>query len=65
MVCVPVNFFLHCRSFSPWDVAASILIFSPSLLNVHVFLPTKLVSFVFFSRSSSFSVNHVNVDIKI
>ena len=47
VVCVLVHYFFHGRSFSPrWRLA--FLIFSPSLQNVHVFLSTKNVSFVFY-----------------
>ena len=58
------SLFFRCHSISPWCPLA-FLIFSPPLKHFHVILPTKLVSFVFFiSRSSSFFVSHVNVDIK-
>ena len=39
-------FIFHCRLFSPL-LAASISHFLTAALNVHVFLPTKFVSFVF------------------
>ena len=59
-----IFFFLHCCSFSPyWSLA--FLIFSPPLHNFHVVLSTKSVFFVFYllSRSSSFSVIRISVDI--
>ena len=59
-----IFFFLHCCSFSPyWSLAS--LIFSPPLHNFHVVLSTKSVFFVFYllSRSSSFSVIRISVDI--
>ena len=59
-----IFFFLHCCSFSPyWSLAS--LIFSPPLHNFHVVLSTKFVFFVFYllSRSSSFSVIRISVDI--
>ena len=62
VVNVRVQFFPRCRSFSPWWSLA-FFIFLPPLQNV--FLPMKLVSFVFISGSSSFSVIHVNVEIKM
>ena len=49
-------FIFHCRSFSPCSPLAA--------LNFHVFLPTKFVSFVFKTRSSSFSIIHVSGNIK-
>ena len=50
---------------SPWWPLA-FLIFSLPLLNFQVFLPIILQSPLFFiSRSCSFSVTHVNVDIQI
>ena len=49
-------FIFHCRSFSPCSPLAA--------LNFHVFLPTKFVSFVFDTRSSSFSIIHVSGNIK-
>ena len=63
--CVPVHvfFFNRCRQFYSTLVAATISYF---VKNFYVVLPTKLVSFVFnLSRSSSFSVIHVNGDVKI
>ena len=45
-------------------LAASISHFLTVALNFHVFLPTKVVSFVFKTRSSSFSVINVSVHIK-
>ena len=53
-------FIFHCRSFSPgWPLASL-----TAALNFHVFLPTKFVSFVFKTRSSSFSIIHVSRNIK-
>ena len=52
---LPVNFFSLVFTF----LAATISHF----LNCHVVLPTKFLSFVFISRSSSFSDIHVIVDI--
>ena len=43
----------------------ALLAASISPFSFFVFLSTKLVSFGFISRSSSFSVIHVNVDIEI
>ena len=64
-VCVPVHFFFAAAVIFTL-VAASISPFSHRRhKNVCVFLPTKLVSFVFISRSSCLSVIHVNVDIEI
>ena len=45
-------------------LAASISHFLTAALNFHVFLPTKFVSFVFKTRSSSFSIIHVSGNIK-
>ena len=45
-------------------LAASISHFLIAALNFHVFLPTKFVSFVFKTRSSSFSIIHVSGNIK-
>ena len=53
-----------CLSFSPWWPLAFPL-FLTAVINLNVFLSTKLVSFVFCSHSSSFSIIHDNVDIKI
>ena len=50
-------FIFHCRSFSPCCPLA----FLTAALNFHVFLPTKFVSI---TRSSSFFVIHVSVNIK-
>ena len=55
--------FLHCHSFSPcWSQV--FLIFSPLLWNFHVFFQRNWSPSFFISRSSSFSVIHVSVDIK-
>ena len=63
LLCSYSLLFFHCRSFSPcWPLA--FLIFSPTLWNIHVFLPTKFVSVIFNTHSSSFSVIHVSVNIK-
>ena len=45
-------------------LAASFSLCLTAALNLHVFLPTKFVSFVFNHRSSSFSVIHVSVNVK-
>ena len=62
-----VHFFavvLHDYNRPWWSLA--FLIFSPPLKNFHVFLPTKIRLLCFLiSLSSSFSVIHVRVDIKI
>ena len=62
---VPVHFFPLPLIFTL--VAASIPHFlTLAIMTIFMcFLPTKLVAFVFISRSRSFSVIHVNVDIKI
>ena len=62
---VPVHFFPLPLIFTL--VVASIPHFlTLAIMTIFMcFLPTKLVAFVFISRSKSFSVIHVNVDIKI
>ena len=45
-------------------LTASISHFLTAALNVHVFLPTKFVSFFSITRSSSFSVIHVSINMK-
>ena len=60
-VCVPVNFFFHCHSFSPWWPLAFL---STAYKIFMFFFQRKLVSF-FISDSSYFPVILVNVDIKI
>ena len=60
---VPVHFFSY-RSFSPWWPLA-FLIFLTAAKKFHVFLPNKLISYVFISRSSFFSVIHFNVDVVV
>ena len=61
--CVPVHFFFHCRSFSPlWQLA-----FLTAAIKFSSFSSTEIGLRCCFlkSRSCSFSVIHVNVDIKI
>ena len=64
VACVSVRFyFFHCRSFLPcWPLR--FLIFSPPPWNFNVFLPNSSLLFLV-TRSSSFYVIHVSVDIKI
>ena len=50
-------------SFSPWWLQAFLI--CTAAIKFHAFVPTKLVSVFLISRSSSFSVFDVNVDIKI
>ena len=60
----PVHFFCGCRCFSPWWPLASP--FSQRCYKIFMFFFQRNWSPLFFiSRSSSFSVIHVNVDIKI
>ena len=60
----PVHFFCGCRWFSPWWPLASP--FSHHCYKIFMFFFQRNWSPLFFiSRSSSFSVIHVNVDIKI
>ena len=42
--------FFHYHSFSPWWLLAFLIFFTADI-KFHVFLPTKLVSFVFFILS--------------
>ena len=61
--CVPVHFFFRCRSFSPlWQLA-----FLTAAIKFSSFSSTEIGLRCCFlkSRSCSFSVIHVNVDIKI
>ena len=61
--CVPVHFFFHYRSFSPlWQLA-----FLTAAIKCSSFCSTEIGLRCCFlkSRSCSFSVIHVNVDIKI
>ena len=66
-----VHFFALCSLFFSLRfiftlVTASISHILTAAINFHVFLPTKLISFVFYlCLSNPFSVIHVNVDIKI
>ena len=46
-------------------VAASISPFLTAAIKFSCFYATKLISFVFISRSSSFSVIQVNIDVRI
>ena len=64
VLCAPVHFFCGCRSFSPWWRLASP--FSHRCYKIFMFFFQRNWSpFFFISRSSSFSVIHVIVDIKI
>ena len=71
--CVLTQYFLSCVHFRFYFsmpliftlLAASISHFFTAALNFHVFLLTKFVSFVLsITRSSSFSVIHVSVNMK-
>ena len=60
---IDVRFYFHCRSFSPCGPLA-FLIFSPPLwIFMFFFLQNSSLLFPV-TRSSSFSVNHVSVNIK-
>ena len=64
VVCVPVNFFFHCLLiFTLLAASISLFFFTAAIKFSLFFLPMELVSFVFLS--GSFSIIHVNVDIKI
>ena len=64
VLCAPVHFFCGCRCFSPWWPLACP--FSHRCYKIFMFFFQRNWSPLFFiSRSSSFSVIHVNVDIKI
>ena len=64
LCCVQVRFYFS-RPLMFTLLAASISHFLTAALNLYVFLPTKFVSFVLsITRSSSFSVIHVGVNIK-
>ena len=67
VVCVSVHlFFFRCLSFSPTLVAASISHFLTTAIKFSYYSSKENGLFSFFiSRSSSFSVIDVNVDIKI
>ena len=57
--------FFRCRLFSPWWPLA-FLMFSPPPYKLFMFFFQQNWSPLFFvARSSSFSVIHVNIDIKI
>ena len=52
--------FFHCRWFSPWRPLAFVISSAP-LKTLHVFLPTKFVSFVFLSLALALSLLTMSV----
>ena len=48
VVCVPVNFFFRCRSFSPWWLLEFLTGFLTAAIKISRFSSNKIVSFVFF-----------------